>query len=67
MDIKSLLDICCAQVASQFKGKAIEELKKQFSIEEDFTPEEEERLKLEHPWAMEGDEQRLTAAKMRTT
>lgn len=67
MDVKSLLDLCCAQVASTFKGKSIEELKANYEIKEDFTPEEEEKLKLEHPWAMEGDEARLTAAKQRTT
>jgi S-phase kinase-associated protein 1 len=67
MDIKPILDLCCAKIAANFKGKSVDELKKQYNITADFTPEEEEKLKQEHPWATEGDEQRLTAAKVRTT
>ena len=42
MDVKGLLDLCCAKIASNFKGKSIEELKQEYGIEGDFTPEEEE-------------------------
>ena len=38
MDIKSLLDLCCAKVASLIKGKTTEEIRKTFNIKNDFTP-----------------------------
>merc|ERR1712064_138489 len=41
LDIKSLLDLSCAKVASMIKGKTTEEIRKQFNIVNDFTPEEE--------------------------
>ena len=44
MDIKSLLDLTCAKVASMIKGKTPEEIRKTFNIVNDFTPEEEAQL-----------------------
>jgi S-phase kinase-associated protein 1 len=41
MDIKPLLDLTCATVASMIKGKTPEEIRKTFNIVNDFTPEEE--------------------------
>merc|ERR1712050_471203 len=41
LDIKSLLDLTCAKVSSMIKGKNTEEIRKQFNIVNDFTPEEE--------------------------
>ena len=37
MDIKPLLDLTCAKVASMTKGKTKEEIRKQFNIENDFS------------------------------
>ena len=41
MDVKALLDLCCAKVASMMKGKTAEQIRKTFNIVNDFTPEEE--------------------------
>lgn len=41
LDIKSLLDLACAKVATLIKGKTPEEIRKTFNIPNDFTPEEE--------------------------
>ena len=41
LDIKSLLELCCAKVASVIKGMTIPEIRDYFHIENDFTPEEE--------------------------
>ena len=41
LDIRSLLDLGCAKVASQIKKQSPEEVRKVFNIENDFTPEEE--------------------------
>ena len=51
MDIKSLLDLTCAKVASMIKGKTPEEIRKQFNIKNDFSPEEEEAVRAENKWA----------------
>eukprot|EP00450_Noctiluca_scintillans_P005353 CAMPEP_0194490252 /NCGR_PEP_ID=MMETSP0253-20130528/9534_1 /TAXON_ID=2966 /ORGANISM="Noctiluca scintillans" /LENGTH=214 /DNA_ID=CAMNT_0039330861 /DNA_START=33 /DNA_END=674 /DNA_ORIENTATION=+ len=55
LDIKSLLDLSCAKVASMIKGKTTEEIRKQFNIVNDFTPEEEAQVREENRWC-EDDE-----------
>ncbi len=42
LDINPLLELACAKVASLTKNKSIEESRKFFNIENDFTPEEEQ-------------------------
>ena len=53
MDIKPLLDLTCATVASMIKGKTPEEIRKHFNIKNDFTPEEEEQVRRENEWCEE--------------
>ena len=53
MDIKSLLELTCAKVASLIKGKTIPEIRTFFNIENDFTPEEEAQIMDENRWAEE--------------
>lgn len=53
MDIKPLLDLTCAKVASMIKGKSPEQIRKTFNIHNDFTPEEEEAVRAENKWAEE--------------
>jgi hypothetical protein len=59
LDIKCILELCLAKIAIKFKGKDVNELRQEYSIEEEFTDEVEEGLKKEFPWALEGDEARL--------
>ena len=42
LDIKPLLELACAKVASLIKNKSIEEIRKFFNIENDFSPEAEQ-------------------------
>jgi S-phase kinase-associated protein 1 len=53
MDIKPLLDLTCAKVASMIKGKNPEQIRKTFNIVNDFTPEEEAAVIAENKWAEE--------------
>lgn len=53
MDIRPLLDLTCAKVASMIKGKTPEQIRKTFNIQNDFTPEEEEAVRAENKWAEE--------------
>ena len=53
MDIKSLLELTSAKTASIIKGKNTEEIRKEFNIEDDFTPEEEQQILEENQWCME--------------
>ena len=51
LDIKSLLELSCAKVASLIKGKNLSETRKFFNVENDFSPEEEKKLREELKWA----------------
>jgi len=51
MDIKPLLDLSCAKVASMIKGKTPDEIRRRFNIVNDFSPEEEEAVRAENKWA----------------
>lgn len=53
LNIKELLDLTCLTVANMIKGKKPEEIRKQFNIKNDFTPEEEEEVRRENQWAFE--------------
>jgi len=53
MDIKTLLDLTCAKVASMIKGKTPEEIRQTFNIVNDFTPEEEKQVREENKWCEE--------------
>jgi S-phase kinase-associated protein 1 len=53
MDIKPLLDLTCATIASMIKGKTTEEIRKTFNIVNDFTPEEEAQIMEENKWCEE--------------
>jgi len=50
MDISSLLELTCQKVADMIKGKTTEEIRTMFDIEDDFTPEEKEKIKNENEW-----------------
>ena len=47
MDIKPLLDTGCKTVANMIKGKSPEEIRKTFNITNDFTREEEDKIRRE--------------------
>ena len=53
MDVKPLLDLTCAKVASFMKGKSAEEIRKRFNMENDLTAEEEAAPRAENKWAEE--------------
>lgn len=53
MDIKGLLDLTCAKVASMIKGKTPQEIRETFNITNDFTPEEESQIREENKWCEE--------------
>ena len=53
MDIKPLLELASAKVASIIKGKTTEEIRKTLGIQNDFTPEEEQQILEENKWCME--------------
>ena len=50
LDCKSLLELMCAYVASMIKGKEPEEIRKTFNIKNDFSPEEEQKIRDENKW-----------------
>ena len=50
LDIKGLLDVTCKTVANMIKGKTPEEIRKTFNIKNEFTAEEEEKVRKENEW-----------------
>ena len=53
LDIKPLLELACAKVASLIKNKTVPEIRKFFNIENDFSPGEEAQIMEENKWAEE--------------
>ena len=53
LDIKPLLDLTCAKIASMMKDKTTEEMRQIFNIVNDFTPEEEAQVREENKWCEE--------------
>jgi S-phase kinase-associated protein 1 len=53
LDIKPLLNVTCKTVSNLIKGKTPEEIRKNFNIVNDFTPEEEEKITKENEWCQE--------------
>jgi hypothetical protein len=52
MDIKELLDLTCGKVAAMVRNKSTEEIRREFHIQNDFSPEEEQLMALqEQRWA----------------
>ncbi|CAI9118544.1 OLC1v1020131C1 [Oldenlandia corymbosa var. corymbosa] len=53
LDIKGLLDLTCQKTADMIKDMSPEEVREIFSIENDFTPEEEKAIRDENAWAFD--------------
>jgi S-phase kinase-associated protein 1 len=53
MDIKPLLDLTCAAIALKIKGKTPEEIRKTFNITEEWTAEDEAKMREENKWCEE--------------
>jgi S-phase kinase-associated protein 1 len=51
--MNKLLFLTCQTVADMIKGKSPEEIRHIFNIKNDFTPEEEEEVRRQNPWAFE--------------
>ena len=70
MDIKSLMDLSCAKVASMIKNKTPEQIRSTFNIKNDFTPEEEAQIREENKvsWCVErgrgGGEELMTYSRL---
>lgn len=50
LNIKPLLDLASAKVASLIKGRSVEEIRTMFNIQNDFTPEQEAQVREENKW-----------------
>lgn len=53
LEIPGLLELIAQQIADRMKGKVPQEIRDMFNITNDFTPEEEEKIHNDHPWAFE--------------
>jgi hypothetical protein len=50
LDIKKLVTLGCKTVAGMLKGKTTEQMRAEFGIVNDFTPEEEAKVIAENAW-----------------
>ena len=53
LEFKSLLDLGCKTVANMIKGKSVEELRVTFHLKNEFTPDEEKKVREENEWCDE--------------
>jgi hypothetical protein len=51
LDIEPLLDLVNKTIAKLLKGKSTEDMRKYLDLENDFSVEEEERIRRENGWA----------------
>jgi len=51
LNIQSLLDLTTQTVAELIKGKTPEQIRTEFGIVNDFTPEEEEEIRRDNAWS----------------
>ncbi|KAK6775208.1 hypothetical protein RDI58_026209 [Solanum bulbocastanum] len=56
LHIRDLMDLLCQTIADRIKNKSVNAVRQIFSITNDYTPEEEEKVREEHKWAHEGEE-----------
>ncbi|XP_044506114.1 SKP1-like protein 14 [Mangifera indica] len=54
LNAKSLLTLTLDKFAERIKNKSVEYVREVFGIENDFTEEEEEKIRKENAWAFEG-------------
>ena len=53
MDIDPLVSLSSVKIASLLKGTTTEEIREEFNIKNDFTPEEEQQIIEENSWSLE--------------
>ncbi|XP_062227702.1 SKP1-like protein 1 [Phragmites australis] len=53
LEVKGLLDLACQKVADMIKGKTPDAIRQTFKIKNDFSPEQEEKIREENQWAFE--------------
>lgn len=53
LDIRPLLDALSAEMARRMAGKTTQELREMLGIENDLTPEEEEKIRRENAWSFD--------------
>lgn len=53
LNINGLQDLTSSKVAEMIFGKTPEEIREMFNIKEDFTPQEEAKVREENSWAFE--------------
>eukprot|EP00918_Siedleckia_nematoides_P058803 GHVU01128328.1.p1 GENE.GHVU01128328.1~~GHVU01128328.1.p1 ORF type:complete len:189 (+),score=40.98 GHVU01128328.1:430-996(+) len=50
LHVQPLQDLCSAKLADLMRGRTLEEVRKLLKIENDFAPEEEQRVRAENAW-----------------
>ncbi|KAH0730588.1 hypothetical protein KY285_001491 [Solanum tuberosum] len=53
LDDKELRDVMSQEVADRITGKTLEEIREEFGSVNDYTPEEEKKVRRENAWAFE--------------
>ncbi|KAH0711505.1 hypothetical protein KY289_007464 [Solanum tuberosum] len=56
LHISDLMNLLCQAIADRIKNKSVNAIRQIFGIINDYTPEEEEKVREEHKWAHEGEE-----------
>lgn len=60
LNIPALFELCCAIIASEFKGKNFDDVKSKFKLDDVvYTPEDEEKMKAENPWLITETDEKI--------
>ncbi|CAN4115005.1 unnamed protein product [Withania somnifera] len=56
LNVSGLMDLMSQSIADRIKNKSVKAVRTIFGITNDYTPEEEEKVRQQHHWAHEGKE-----------
>ena len=65
MNVPALFELCCAMVASMYKGRDFNEIKKNYGLEDvEFTKDDEEEILRQYPWITKDTQEKIEKMKL---
>ena len=64
LNIPALFELCCAKIASEYKGKSFDDIRTKYGLEDvEFTQADEEEILKQYPWIVRETQEKIDAMK----